>query len=134
MSTSHLSRMVFYTRLCCDYTCLFFFLMIRRPPRTTRTDTLFPYTTLFRSRLVALAGDGDRLAQRQDRRGQPDRLADPQASAIEQQQHRPVARADPRLGGVFRDLLGQRDRLVGRDRAWPEIGRASCRERVCQYV
>src|SRR3546814_13950313 len=33
-----------------------FFLMIRRPPRSTRTDTLFPYTTLFRSpapRLVA---------------------------------------------------------------------------------
>src|SRR3546814_8142257 len=29
-------------------TC-FFFLMIRRPPRSTRSDTLFPYTTLFRS-------------------------------------------------------------------------------------
>src|SRR3546814_13983397 len=29
---------------------LLFFLMIRRPPRSTRTDTLFPYTTLFRSR------------------------------------------------------------------------------------
>src|SRR3546814_5702829 len=29
---------------------LFFFLIIRRPPRSTRTDTLFPYTTLFRSR------------------------------------------------------------------------------------
>src|SRR3546814_13698143 len=29
---------------------VFFFLMIRRPPRSTRTDTLFPYTTLFRSR------------------------------------------------------------------------------------
>src|SRR3546814_18094789 len=28
---------------------LIFFLMIRRPPRSTRTDTLFPYTTLFRS-------------------------------------------------------------------------------------
>src|SRR3546814_18419138 len=27
----------------------YFFLMIRRPPRSTRTDTLFPYTTLFRS-------------------------------------------------------------------------------------
>src|SRR3546814_19589895 len=33
--------------------CFFFFLMIRRPPRSTRTDTLFPYTTLFRS-----IGDG----------------------------------------------------------------------------
>src|SRR3546814_21202155 len=32
----------------------FFFLMIRRPPRSTRTDTLFPDTTLFRS-LPALA-------------------------------------------------------------------------------
>src|SRR3546814_1392040 len=30
----------------------FFFLMIRRPPRSTRTDTLFPYTTLFRSKLL----------------------------------------------------------------------------------
>src|SRR3546814_16506288 len=29
---------------------IFFFLMIRRPPTSTRTDTLFPYTTLFRSR------------------------------------------------------------------------------------
>src|SRR3546814_16838140 len=30
--------------------CIYFlFLMIRRPPRSTRTDTLFPYTTLFRS-------------------------------------------------------------------------------------
>src|SRR3546814_4426123 len=33
---------------CASY--MFFFLMIRRPPRSTRTDTLFPYTTLFRSR------------------------------------------------------------------------------------
>src|SRR3546814_11979159 len=29
--------------------------MIRRPPRSTRTDTLFPYTTLFRSELVLVA-------------------------------------------------------------------------------
>src|SRR3546814_1562378 len=34
------------THLCYFF---FFFLMIRRPPRSTRTDTLFPYTTLFRS-------------------------------------------------------------------------------------
>src|SRR3546814_11733138 len=31
-----------------------FFLMIRRPPRSTRTDTLFPYTTLFRSEVAKL--------------------------------------------------------------------------------
>src|SRR3546814_15344384 len=33
-----------------DVTLFLFCLMIRRPPRSTRTDTLFPYTTLFRSR------------------------------------------------------------------------------------
>src|SRR3546814_10953801 len=35
--------------MCILMLCIFFFLMIRRPPRSTRTDTLFPYTTLFRS-------------------------------------------------------------------------------------
>src|SRR3546814_13082772 len=39
----------FMVRLCSRFVSLFFFLMIRRPPRSTRTDTLFPYTTLFRS-------------------------------------------------------------------------------------
>src|SRR3546814_20581556 len=34
-----------------------FFLMIRRPPRSTRTDTLFPYTTLFRSSIPRLWPD-----------------------------------------------------------------------------
>src|SRR3546814_3314447 len=38
----------------------FFFLMIRRPPRSTRTDTLFPYTTLFRSLKVGESCSGDR--------------------------------------------------------------------------
>src|SRR3546814_2208105 len=33
----------------CEKLCYIFFEMIRRPPRSTRTDTLFPYTTLFRS-------------------------------------------------------------------------------------
>src|SRR3546814_17489675 len=46
-------------RLCSVWLALvFFFLMIRRPPRSTRTSTLFPYTTLFRS----LAFFDDRLA------------------------------------------------------------------------
>src|SRR3546814_313049 len=66
---------------------LLLFLMIRRPPRSTRTDTLFPYTTLFRSGhvhdrighsgaaspvLLAL-GDGDGAGNRADR--QPDGAA-----------------------------------------------------------
>src|SRR3546814_6985162 len=41
--------------LCCFFS-YFFFLMIRRPPRSTRTDTLFPYTTLFRSQVAMAAG------------------------------------------------------------------------------
>src|SRR3546814_7547463 len=41
----------------CLYVCIFFFfLMIRRPPRSTRTDTLFPYTTLFRSERAVATG------------------------------------------------------------------------------
>src|SRR3546814_14126200 len=38
----------------CHVLLCFVFLMIRRPPRSTRTDTLFPYTTLFRSVLDRL--------------------------------------------------------------------------------
>src|SRR3546814_13707912 len=43
---------VFFLCAVCVASCFMsyvFFLMIRRPPRSTRTDTLFPYTTLFRS-------------------------------------------------------------------------------------
>src|SRR3546814_9791177 len=49
-------------------TFLFFFLMIRLPPRSTRTDTLFPYTTLFRS------SQGDEPHHRLDREQQQHRL------------------------------------------------------------
>src|SRR3546814_2851939 len=38
-----------YVRETICLSCFFFFLMIRQPPRSTRTDTPFPYTTLFRS-------------------------------------------------------------------------------------
>src|SRR3546814_19233736 len=48
-----------------SFVCIFF-LMIRRPPRSTRTDTLFPYTTLFRSAL----DKGNRFAR-------ADRITDP---------------------------------------------------------
>src|SRR3546814_11596891 len=61
---------------------LFFFLMIRRPPRSTRTDTLFPYTTLFRSEIerpdephgdvfrqaAALAGKNEQIAREEQHR------------------------------------------------------------------
>src|SRR3546814_15065713 len=49
--TSHTHVLFFYSLRVCGsiFFTFFFFLMIRRPPRSTRTDTLFPYTTLFRS-------------------------------------------------------------------------------------
>src|SRR3546814_3687759 len=53
-----MSNLVF---MCCVVSCVlrmlvcFFFFSIRRPPRSTRTDTLFPYTTLFRSAEAAAA-------------------------------------------------------------------------------
>src|SRR3546814_12835239 len=67
---------------------LFFFLMIRRPPRSTRTDTLFPYTTLFRSSVephLALP----RAAARQHRRD---------GNGTETQGNRPHRRLDERSG------------------------------------
>src|SRR3546814_13722037 len=45
---------------------VFFFLMNRRPPRSTRTDTLFPYTTRFRSDWSVAASYGQRDGGRDD--------------------------------------------------------------------
>src|SRR3546814_16078796 len=42
--------------MCSEIVICFFFVMLRRPPRSTRPDTLFPYTTLFRSKLLRLGG------------------------------------------------------------------------------
>src|SRR3546814_14131547 len=110
---------------------LLFFLMIRRPTISTRTDTLFPYTTLFRA-VAAL--------RRPDREPRP---ADPEL-------HLPHADADADLAvdrAADRRLRGHRlrlqqadqrprDRGAGGGRAQPdaEIGSASCRERMCQDV
>src|SRR3546814_17006617 len=102
--------------------------MIRRPPISTRTDTLFPYTTLFRSGgrvgrvadlVLDLAVGGYQLGQHVVE----DRLVDENA-----------ARAGAALaGGADRAEHDRRDRQlqVG---GLVAIGRASCRERVCQYV
>src|SRR3546814_13956086 len=59
-----------------------FFLMVRLPPRSTRTDTLFPYTTLFRSRGV--------------RRLRPHRLARARAGERHARRAPEVRRREPR--------------------------------------
>src|SRR5205085_9857511 len=67
-STSSTSRLVILAKLIIHLTLYFFFLMIRRPPRST----LFPYTTLFRSKAVAEALVLDRRVHH--RRGVEPRL------------------------------------------------------------
>src|SRR3546814_3882671 len=51
---------------------IFFFLMIRRPPRSTRTDTLFPYTTLFRSGVASIVNAAPSRSVRTRRGGSSD--------------------------------------------------------------
>src|SRR3546814_18680931 len=100
--------------------------MIRRPPRSTRTDTLFPYTTLFRSvREGALIfgrhHDTQPREQRDDidREGDEERIAPTPVEEILRRQ-----RCDQ-----------EHEQQAGDDQAERrEIGRASCRERVCKYV
>src|SRR3546814_8314709 len=75
--------------------------MIRRPPRSTRTDTLLPYTTLFRSRDGA-DGDGKREEARQHERRRPQ--SDPGIEGVE-----PVAHHPP--GDRPRDEVGDDHRL-----------------------
>src|SRR3546814_16650784 len=109
--------------------------MIRPPPRSTRTDTLFPYTTLFRSS-VERAGltSGFTLDGLEKRR-------------LGRNTHQVVAVADEPIGGDRDDEVAIHhlhdraffDLFLGTEVDLPtfgdlEIGRASCRERVCQYV
>src|SRR3546814_11843807 len=67
-----------------------FFLMIRRPPRSTRTDTLFPYTTLFRSCVPAGGAQRGGGAARPQRRRQEHHAEKPDgrgASAQRSEEH-----------------------------------------------
>src|SRR3546814_14773260 len=107
--------------------CIFFFLMIRRPPRSTRTDTLFPYTTLFRSPpcLAVLPGS---------RRGEVTKLLPVFAEVV-----RALATRHPGLSVVIPTVETVADMVRAQVAAWPvpvavEIGSASCRERGGQYV
>src|SRR3546814_13979808 len=101
--------------------------MIRRPPRSTRTDTLFPYTTLFRStyRLVAAAGIRNL-----------DRLRNCRAGDIRDGARFAAGNVAYRDRIIYRNARLTLTSIVpgGPSAIISEIGRASCRERVCQYV
>src|SRR3546814_18144800 len=110
--------------------------MIRRPPRSTRTDTLFPYTTLFRSHRTA-----DLLEVAREHRPVERRRLRPEAvAAARRVLGHPLREVDEHFLGV---LLASDEAAVDRRHRAPEfaralvpkeIGRASCRERVCQDV
>src|SRR3546814_11537570 len=104
--------------------------MRRRPPRSTRTATLFPYTTLFRSLAVArvhaqhlkLVRLRVTLGRKDARDGEGGEFLGRVLDAFDLKPD-PGQRAD--------DLVDRRIRL---QMVLQQIGRASCRERVCQYV
>src|SRR3546814_13923409 len=121
---------------------LLFFLRIRRPPRSTRTDTLFPYTTLFRSFRSAQGRTGPQLG------------SDPSCGVGRRRRFTPVRSTCHRLDlpsrprvvrknwmtRPFGDQVGASScQLLVSIRTLPpdgviQIGRESCRERVFQYV
>src|SRR3546814_16059704 len=110
-----------------------FFLRIRRPPRSTRTDTLCPYTTLFRSNSAEwLDVEGcaaESLPIAPCIFDQSAAVTQPDMTPFAAQ---PVVHCDP---GELTPLPCSG--AVSEEEALPvaiEIGRATCRERVCQYV
>src|SRR3546814_13453692 len=114
--------------------------MIRRPPRSTRTDTLFPYTTLFRSAGAGAEG-GDAGAifgqQCEQALGGVDRLLRGVGDAVEEEAepalpvatHAHAVEHVVVIGAAALEVQAEVQAGFAQD----EIGRASCRERVCQY-
>src|SRR3546814_11970568 len=117
--------------------------MIRRPPRSTRTDTLFPYTTLFRSKEVAASS----FISHEQARARKASRREPRYPFIDTIHDRRTS--SPALACLFRRLSAAQpnsyiteivipakpSRNAGdHSPATPQIGRASCRERVFQYV
>src|SRR3546814_18156692 len=101
--------------------------MIRRPPRSTRTDTLFPYTTLFRSRGSIMSGSSSKKRRFALFSILLAATLTPYAAAAGQ-------RSAPRMVVVD-------ERETVRDAPPPhgaigmsKIGRATCRERVVKNV
>src|SRR3546814_13141419 len=109
--------------------------MIRRPPRSTRTDTLFPHTTLFRS--IAMSSlPGDKLPFMSWTEDRDKELSEDWASGLTAGQILQKRKWPCTENAI--NMRARRRRLPPRVRVngglLPEIGRASCRERGCQYV
>src|SRR3546814_16201936 len=109
--------------------------MIPPPPRSKRTDPLFPYTTLFRSTWVPHSGGAPEWVYRRLRSGNgasQKNLSD----NLQKSQCRPslearTNRSRRAFGRAWKNFSARKTRGFA---PAGEIGRASCRERVCQYV
>src|SRR3546814_19878169 len=120
--------------------------MIRRPPRSTRTDTLFPYTTLFRSQGdVKRIADATRngLAETTDlyatfmRNGRELGITQDQAEKATEtfaKTLKIIVADEAEASSATTQLSQELDSGVLRDDEFNEIGRASRRERVGQYI
>src|SRR3546814_12943731 len=119
--------------------------MIRRPPRSTRTDTLFPYTTLFRSAdpptAIIVSNDQMALATLEVARSRGLEL--PRDLSLISFDNTPIVRfTQPPLTAVDQPIAETVSRAVeliiaqqrGKPPADAQIGRASGRERGWQYV
>src|SRR3546814_13687816 len=115
--------------------------MIRRPPRSTRTDTLFPYTTLFRSTIAQLLElkreladtGGDFVPSRLDREFV---IAGSDVGQLIVLTSLYDVVRDEAPGARFRDVnLGGEEMVSALQTGYVdlEIGRASGRESVCEY-
>src|SRR3546814_20084430 len=123
--------------------------MIRRPPRSTRTDTLFPYTTLFRS-ILGVAAErpfvADAVIDVIHRRTPELEIGVPEIFGVARRRHvgigrRPARRERLRLVRDHdRHVPVECDLLLGETRSErPNSGRvgvglARCRELISQYV
>src|SRR3546814_18682222 len=119
--------------------------MIRRPPRSTRTDTIFPYTTLFRSyvllllmplntliTLIPLMGTGTHAHAPlwNDREMRPWTVRRPPKP----NQSVSIAFEGKGVGATSSPSIAPRGNACGRSKPAPENGRAPCRDSVRQNV
>src|SRR3546814_17137592 len=102
--------------------------MFRRPPRSTRTDTLFPYTTLCRA--MALYNRPDVKFVGEEVGG----IRISHLSDIDKDIAISLAATRGRKEKTRIQRLDEAGTVTGSRKRLEEIGRASCRERVCQYV
>src|SRR3546814_14663315 len=108
---------------------VFFFLSLRRTPRSTRTDILFPFTSLFRSAFLSWLGAGV-APQLPPSQSEPTIAYRPAFSV------HPAHMGRAQSGPMVQSLCAVPDceALFDTGGQGTAIGRASCRERVCQYV